>query len=361
MQRRSRMGPALIAGLAFLHVIGAGVPAEAQITTTQGVSLLFFPKVVADSTSDTLIQIANTSNNTRSARCFYVDGRESEPGLRPRTTLPAVREFVLFLTPSQPTHWVVSRGRAVDPTDPICTRDNPDCEGAGFDPGRIPAAAQGFDGYALCVESDPSGLPVPGNSLVGKATVTHIATGDVATYAAIGFKSFDTNDYNNILCLGAGPSTDCPNGAEYARCPAVWVLSHPTVGSEDPVAGEGSSVDTTIALAPCTQDLDAEVSATATVQVIITNEFEEVFSAATTVSTWADLPLSSITRVFEESVLGSAIAQTRVMPADGESGFVVIAQTLRDSQGNIATTAMNLHADGTRSGFDVIVIPTPSE
>ena len=68
-------------GLAAL--VGLGVvakPAAAKVTTEQSASILIFPKVIADGTRDTIIQITNTSNNMRHAHCFYVNGAPTIAG-----------------------------------------------------------------------------------------------------------------------------------------------------------------------------------------------------------------------------------------------------------------------------------------
>ena len=46
---------------------------DADVTTEKGASILVFPKVQANSTFDTVIQIANTGNSMLHAHCFYVD------------------------------------------------------------------------------------------------------------------------------------------------------------------------------------------------------------------------------------------------------------------------------------------------
>jgi len=335
--------------------------AAAQPTTEQGASLLFFPKVVADGTSDTLIQINNVSRNTRHAHCFYVNGAPANPSAPVGPQNPplwTVIDFPLSLTGRQPTHWVVSRGRPIDPTDTACNAHNLDCDGAGYDPGTIPATPAGFRGEALCLEVDASGFPVPGNALVGKATLQQLSSGDIASYNAIGLHGEDTNNEDSVLCLGGGLTPDCPSGAEYAACPQAWLLNQPTDGNEDAVGGAGSSVTTDIVVAPCAQDLAAKAPTTVTLQFHIINELEQQFSASTTVTCWADIPLATISPVFESATLGAAYAQTRITSADpNPGGVVVLAQTMRAAGGISTATGLNLHVDGAQSTTDRIVIP----
>ena len=72
----------------------------AQPTVDGGASIIFFPRVVADASADTLIQISNVSNNSAHADCFYIAGDSC-----------VQTSFSVFLVKQQPTHWVASRGR----------------------------------------------------------------------------------------------------------------------------------------------------------------------------------------------------------------------------------------------------------
>lgn len=349
MQQRLCAGRVRLAALALLGVAVAG-PAMAQVSTTRGSSLLFFPKIVNDASSDTMIQVSNVTNNLRHAFCYYVTGDPNDPSA-------AVVDFELWLTPRQPTHWVASRGRRVDPTDAACDQDNLDCDGAGIDPSRIPPAPVGFHGYLSCVEVDTSGFPVPGNAFVGKATITAIDSGDIATYSAIGSRSLDSNNMDDVLCLGGGVSSQCPTGAEYDSCPVEWILQHPTAGSADPLAGEGSEVDTSIAVLPCSYDLATRCPTPTLLRFEVTNEFEQTLHATLTVDQWADMSLSSISTVFDISTIGGVILQTRITGQDEGAGFVVIGQIDRSVAGATTSTAAQPHADPASQGSDVIVIP----
>src|SRR5262249_10087900 len=53
--------------------------ARADVTTEQGASILAFPKVIADGTRETVIQITNISNAMVHAHCFYVNGGVTFP------------------------------------------------------------------------------------------------------------------------------------------------------------------------------------------------------------------------------------------------------------------------------------------
>src|SRR5215468_7308277 len=130
-------------------VAGAVAPtgAAAQATTDRGASILIFPKVVADSSGDTVLQLANLSDNNIDAFCAYADG-----GAGSWRSLT----FNLALGPRHPVHWQASAGRV---------------SGLGEPPLDIPAAPAGFRGELLCVQVDGTGAPFSGNELAGLATL----------------------------------------------------------------------------------------------------------------------------------------------------------------------------------------------
>jgi len=79
------------------------------------------------------------------------------------------------------------------------------------------------------------------------------------------------------------------------------------------------------------------------------------------VTCWGDIPLASISPIFNRDSLGGAFAQTRISSGGGQpGGFMVVAQTARtgSAPGAAATSSMvNLHVEGTQSTGDVIRIP----
>ena len=152
------MGLAALVGLAF-----TARPAAARVTTEQSASILVFPKVIADGTRDTIIQITNTSNNMRHAHCFYVNGALTNTVAPPGPLNPPLcteSDFDIWLTKQQPTHWVVSTGRLDNPLDKPCRvngrllncdpsttgGDGADCCDAGYDPGHVPPVVPDFQG-----------------------------------------------------------------------------------------------------------------------------------------------------------------------------------------------------------------------
>jgi len=364
--------------------------AMADVVTERSASILVFPKVIADGTRDTVIQIGNTTNSMVHAHCFYVNG----------DTWTEI-DFDLWLTKQQPTHWVVSEGRLVDPTDAVCDRNNADCDGAGLDPGRVPPVVEDFVGELKCIEVDSSGAPLSGNHLKGEATLVTLnncvdtdangANGhclldgaactdpslggvnvdaqycsraiDVAKYNGLGVIGLNTNDGDGVLCLGGDTTAECPLGAEYNACPQTWILNHLADGAEDPfLVNQGvdaSAVNTDITVVPCAEDFENQAPTSVTVQFSITNEYEQTFSASTTVKCWEEVGLGDINQVFTRGFVGSDFVQTRMRPSSGTaSGFMVVSDVTRATPWDAtAGTANNLHVEGERPGPDLIVIP----
>jgi hypothetical protein len=392
-------------------------PAIAQqgrtvVTTEQSASILVFPKVIADGTRDTIIQITNTSNDTRQAHCFYVNGAPTTPGLPPGLLNPPLcteTDFDIVLTKQQPTHWVVSTGRFTNPaveacsntttccaltdgkcpdyTEPSGGKINPACCDAGLNLSRVPPVAPDFTGELKCIEVEATGLPIPGNAFKGEATIEDIATGDVSKYNAIGIKGSDVNDLDPVLCLGSPTATDpsglCPgNAREYAGCPTTWLFDHAATGAPDPVVedqicpstGPCSSVSTNLTVVPCTENFETQALTSITLQFEIINEFEESFSVSTSFACWAsfDLGASSgsllpgITDWFTAGALGSEVLQTRirslrppVAPPGGPGIMAVIEETHNDLENGLtARSAQNGHMVGESNVMDLITIPT---
>jgi hypothetical protein len=391
-RQRGRVG---LMAAALVGFMASG--AAADVTTDRSASIIVFPKVIADGTRDTIIQITNTSNSMVYAHCFYVNAAPVFPDQPPGAGNPPQWQeidFDIHLTKQQPTHWVVSLGRLEDLSDPRCSVQNTDCNDAGFDPGHVPPQVEDFVGELKCVEVDSSGAPLAGNHLKGEATVIAAdrchnpiggvdtgtcssdnspcgetadcpgTTGDVAKYNALGVEGLETLNDDPVLCLGGEPTGDCPLGAEYNACPDTWILNHEVDGIEDPVLGEDSHVDTFITVIPCTENFESQVPTTVTIQFLVYDEFESNFSASTSVTCWAELELRDISNVFLPPPLGPlnrTFAQTRMRPSNQTaSGFMVVANerhTLEVDGGVTGSAAVNVHVEGQRRGPDLIVIP----
>lgn len=275
---RSVKGKVLLTALFASCAIAA--TAGADVTVEKGSSILIFPKVIADGTRDTIIQIANISNDLVFARCFYVNAQLTIPGIPEHPILnPPLwleTDFQIRLTRQQPTHWRVSSGRPVDPFDschggPTCfptMSGAVDVSGLGIDPGAIPPVAENFVGELKCIEVDGAGTPIGGNHLKGEATLKEVVLmasgGDISKYNAIGIIGTDLAGATGNTLLLDNPESGEPQG-QYDACPAETILNHFAEGAEDPViaaSGAGRrcadspgtlcSVDTQCgALGPC--------------------------------------------------------------------------------------------------------------
>ena len=400
LRQRGRVG-LMAAALVGLVVGGA----QAQVTTDRSASIVVFPKVISDGTRDTIIQITNTSNSMVHAHCFYVNAAPTDLTFPPGPLNPPLWsevDFSIWLTKQQPTHWVVSEGRLVDPTDQPCDNNPPfyACNGAGTDPGLVPPVQEFFTGELKCIETDASGAPVSGNHLKGEATLvtfdicdgftgTCVLSGvpctlnsdceddpadfDVAKYNAIGIVGNENNDGDGVLCLGGEPSADCPQGAEYDACPAVWIANHFAEDAPDPVHAsvnedtpDDSSIDTSFTFVPCTENFLTQDPTNLTIAIVSYNEFEQPLSAFANVTCWADLDLEDISNIFDYTVRGSSFAQTRLRPtAQTQSGFLMVGEEFHevdtDTEGGPKTwtssAAVNYHVEGERIGPDIITIP----
>ena len=357
---------------------GVALSARADVTTEKGASILIFPKVRADGTFDTIIQIANMSNNMVHAQCFYVNAtlRDTScncPCVVPSATcVPLCQEldFEIWLTKQQPTHWSVSTGRNFTPYPTFGEDDS------GFVPGHIPPVTD-FVGELKCIEVTDSGEPITRNDLKGEATLVSLVTvedgtlrsnltaeGDVAKYNAIGIRGNPDVAPGNPLLLDGG--------ATYDACPAKLILNHFASGAPDMVVSEltdaPSAEFTDLTLVPCNEDFENQIPKWVTVQFVVYNEYEERYSTSITVSCFLETELANIGQVFTYGFLGTEVAQTIITPVvqpDGSSGGLVgIAERITTvevaSPATAARAAYNLHSEGSfipPNGPDGILLP----
>lgn len=149
-------------------------------------------------------------------------------------------------------------------------------------------------------------------------------------YPAVGLPGFETNNADDTLCLGGAPRDACAHGAEYGGCPQEWIVSHPSDADDRPVDGAARSTDLTVV--PCPEDFIHQAPSSLTLQLRVTNEIEQTFSASTTITCWADLRLSDVNSIFQRDALGANWVETRIRPASGTAqGFMLVQQTVRES------------------------------
>jgi hypothetical protein len=391
--RGLRLGGAAAVGVMVLAGVAS---ASTDVTTEQSGSILVWPKVVWDGTRDTIIQITNTGNPMVHAHCFYVNAAPSVDPCAPVSSQNppqwAETDFDIWLTRQQPTHWVVSSGRATSLNDTIDT--------AGFDPGLVPPVPMCFKGELKCIETDETGGVATGNKLKGEATLRN-RSGDVSKYNAIAFlgnPGLSSSDIGTDLQLDL---TDSNPGGEFSACPDTLLVNHFAFGAPDLALAIGDTkigvctstcvggatpgaectshrdcgadsgghggtcqnncgVNTTITLVPCQEDLENQIPGRVTVQFQIFNEFEQPFSASTTVGCWLDAPLNTLgtgpqtptNNPFTFNVLGTVGAFTRIHPNPGNGGVIGVAEVTRQDSntpsGAGATAAFNLNIEGNR-------------
>ena len=287
-------------------LLASALASAAAATTERAASIIAFPKVIADQKRDTVIEITNVSNNPVSAHCFY---RSGGPACEPAI------DFDLTLTKEQPIHWVVSRGRTIDPL----------LNQGGFDPGAIPPRTN-FMGILECIQVDAAGAPFLGDALVGEATLTDLASGDVAKVNAFGIRSTVTP-------------------GEFEACSQSWTLDHAAEGAADVVVGAGSAIHTDLTIEPCTQNFENLTVPTLTINFLVSNELEQTFMASTTFNCWLNTSLSNISSMFSRATLGTDAAQTRITST---SGFIVVGQEFHVSsriEGVTTSAAINAYTD----------------
>ena len=374
----------------LVGVLALATVSRAEVSTDVSGSVLVFPKVVFDGVEapiggapprDTVIQISNTSNNMVHAHCFYVNGQsfQGQPVWQ-------VTDFTIWLTRQQPTHWVASEGRAVNPSDNFPSGQ----DGSGLDPGLIPPVPPGFQGELKCIQVDASNTPFGGNNLKGEALIRTV-DGDVSKHNAVAILAnpdLAGDAPANELLLNNTPQND----GEYNACPNQLYLNHFVDGVNNPVAGvlDGTACEgdicpirTYLTLVPCSQDFENVVPEDVTVQFAIVNEFEQVFSASTTVTCWEttrladiDAPTGTCTNgggpcisdqqciaadrgfcnknsVFALGTLGGGSAFTRISPVDLDGGVIGIAEEYMYNNPEVgevsaARAAWNLQQTGNR-------------
>lgn len=371
----------MVLAMASLALALAALPsvAAARTTTEQPASILIFPKVIADGTRDTFIQISNTANSVVHAHCIYVNAYpicngigDCQEGTCTGACVPQWQEidFNIWLTKQQPTHWGVSFGRQDINTGPACFRDirtgerQYDCYTAGLAQGLIPPVPTPFEGELRCIEVDQSGAPISGNHLKGSATIIS-RDGDASKYNAVGIVGEPfTNNGDNTLCLGGQPSAECPTGAEYQGCPDRFWIPHFASGADNPIFGPTSTVRTEFTAVPCRANFElASLDPTrVTLQFLVWNEFESRFSTSTQVECWRSFFLDEVNSIFTVAVQQTRLAQTSVRPVvpstgKGSSIALVVEETHMMPSGATSRAAYNAHEQGDFGGNEVILLP----
>lgn len=352
--------------------------ATADVTTDQPGSIVVFPKVIADGTRDTLIELTNTGNLQQYVHCFYIPSTGS-CSLTTAVSCTAAsdcptgeqcafshRDFDLVLTRQQPTIWRVSTGRILSPLDPVngscstacavteapCAMHS-DCVSMpgdycqqscpGTDPGNILAMGDGFRGELRCLLVESDGLPIVpagGNWLKGEAIIETIS-------------SLDPNDPNDpnaptvaqlskynafaIQAVSGGANFDGDSeleldNNEYNACPAALWFGHLASDASDPVVStlspadcvtNGCPVRTEVTLVPCTVMLESEIVPVVPVHFNVYDENEGQNSAEAELYRWLNAETSDFSYPWTlPSVVINRTAHlmTKVTPATDNTG-----------------------------------------
>jgi len=407
MVKMARLGSAvLLLGLGLGVCLLAEVPSARALTTSdRPAAILVWPKIVVDASTDTLIQISNTSRTDRKqAHCFLINANshcadtgavcssalDCPSGAGFASCVPSCSEtdFDIFLTADQPLAWMASGGLSgADlpitvngfcdyPPTRVCTHDS-ECGSKcitlqnNLGTGIPPVPEIPFVGELKCIEFVPGNPPVPdaSNTLLGEATIESM-TGpdnlvpDLQEYNAVGIQACAAADHPcgasatsaptlPDLRLGGATSTQ-----EYQGCPTTLILNH--------LFDVAPSLITDLTLVPCGDDLLRQNPGTATAQFLVFNEFEQRFSTSTSVHCLFESQLSRIDTpdqgrsIFSFAVSGTLAGQTRIKPvgdAPTGRGLVGIARQLFTRGGITAGAAYELHQQGNPTQPDIITVP----
>ena len=323
--------------LSTLGVLLAGVvmstgAARADVITDQSGSIIIYPKVIADGTRDTLLQLSNSTNRVAFAHCFYINtaGRCSittNQSCRLDSDCPATEacvracnpnNFDVVLTAQQPLQWRASTGRLVSQTGPCrlgqtcaCTTDVvsgqlkcPGLEVGPLNAPLVPGVGTDFEGELKCYQTNSDqATPLAGNALKGVAMLETLSSGQVSQYNALGIVAnpalvngvnTDTNlllNSTNMAHCSIATTTscstadDCPPGescmdtlsGEYNYCPHDVVFTGYGEGAVDSFSN--ATVSTELTLVPCTEMIEQRVQTPVSVSFVAFDEMEQRLSA----------------------------------------------------------------------------------
>jgi len=365
-------------GVLLAILVVSGGHARADVNSDQSGSIVVFPKVIADGTRDTIIQITNTSNMPAQAHCFYVNNPSGTCSVttsqfcRVDTDCPGVEtcgiphpafsgfcsvtstrgcsvdadcadpacptcfagetcqascseiDFDIFLTAQQPTMWRVSTGRLVSLT-PACKMGQP-CA-CTIDPVSGGEKCPGFDpgtGAQNSFAVKPAGTNFLGELKCIQTTdnfQTPLAQNSLKGEAIIEtIASGQISEYNAFSIQGL-PDLDMDddldlNNTEYNRCPNSLLLNHYADGATDVFSGTTVTVNTELTLVPCTELFDPQLPTPSRVHFTITDEFESSLSADVNFDCTLNARLSAISSQLSASggLLASQFAKTRITP-----------------------------------------------
>ena len=225
-------------------------------------ALLMFPYLNAGGGQNTRIELLNLSGMPQWVNCFFVTGGG-----------PVCNEigFFVWLTPYQPLSWLASNGLS----DPLTGSAVPPFYGTGA---------------MVCAVVPPRPELMYHNTMQGRATV-YDSGGASVSYTAVGFQRLSEGDFTGVVSL---------NGVDYEQCPDRL---HFQTFADQPTAVPPVLSD--LILLPCTMDLLLQIPTSTGVQFLITNEFEQTFSASMIISCYDRRQLSAINNALTRAVAGT--------------------------------------------------------
>ncbi len=275
--------PAVVSALVATAAV-AGPPAQKLPS-----AFLAFPHIESNGYADTRIELVNLTQDTQQLNCFFVTEGVG--------TYCRELGFLVYLTPYQPLSWLASWGL----NDPTSGTAAPPFFGTGD---------------LLCAVVAPIPDVEAYNTVQGRATVFE-QSGATASYGAVGFQRLQGGDYDGVIRL---------DGFRYAQCPAEL---HFQVLTDRP------GLTSNLVLVPCSQNLLTQTVTSTVVQFLITNEFEQSFSASTSVDCYGSWALSDFSDFFTRAKLGTDTAHLAARGVGGALlGLVIDRVSANGTAGN---------------------------
>src|SRR5262245_8401599 len=249
------------AAAALLALLWSQVAPAASPPQRLPSALLIWPLVVVEgggAVTDTRMELVNLSSGPVELGCIFVTAGSCN-----------AIDFQIRLTPNQPLSWLASRGvfngmSAVPPVNGT--------------------------GELKCIVHPADEAVAAHNTIQGRAAVFG-ADGQTVGYSAVGFLRLTDGEMTTEISLDGVTYTQCPDEQHF-----VFVA---TTDPNDPATA------TELVIAPCSEDLENSVTPPTVIQFQVFNEFEEQFSASTTVTCSARRRLDKISNVFTRDVLGT--------------------------------------------------------
>jgi hypothetical protein len=261
-------------------------------------ALLIYPLIRTSPTEDTRLELMNLTTAAVSVQCFYVSG-------------PTCNEIGFFvrLTANQPLSWVASTGTS----------------GNG---GRIAPPFSG-EGELKCVVSPSDPAVTAYNALQGRALLSD-TTGQTIGYSAIAFRRLSPGSFTGVVSL---------DGVTYEQCPDRLHFQ---------VLTSQAGSDSEMVLVPCSEDLENQISSSATIQFAVINELEVQFSAATHLKCFDHRRFSTISPL-RRSVAGTDTAHIIVRGTDLPVVGLVIDRFTVPGSTALSTSSNEPYLEGGRS------------